>query len=177
MVVVAYTPEWSRQFDSIKGVLERSVRRFERIEHVGSTSIPGMWAKPIIDIDIEIGSADDLEGVKKDLETIGYEYHGDQGVQDREVFKRRGGEKDRILDSIRHHLYVSTSLSAEYARHILFRDYLRRHAAYVDKYNAIKMELLNKYGEDNREKYVQKKEEDYGSFFDEVIELSRKEGN
>lgn len=76
------------KFEAIAEYLGNYLARYNRIEHVGSTSIPGMDAKPIIDIDIEIETEADFDKLKAELERIGYIHCGDQGIQGRETFKR-----------------------------------------------------------------------------------------
>lgn len=175
MVIVEYREDWRKEFDSIMRVLQNSLSRILRIEHIGSTSIPGMMAKPIIDIDIEIANMDSFEITKKQLEKIGYMHVGNQDIEDREVFKRNGTLNHPILDSIEHHLYVCPSNSKELGKHILFRNYLLNHKEYVHRYNEIKNHILKQYGENNRKKYVEVKEDEYKTFFDEVIRLSIEE--
>jgi GrpB-like predicted nucleotidyltransferase (UPF0157 family) len=175
MVIVDYNKEWSSQFKLIEQVLSNTLSKIIRIEHVGSTSIPGMKAKPILDIDIEIVDMTSFEITKKNLEGLGYKHVGNQDIENREVFKRNGIILHPVLDSIVHHLYVCPSYSKEFKNHILFRDYLRNHKEYVDQYNIIKDSILNKYGENNRSKYVEIKENEYKIFFEEVIKLSYEE--
>ena len=76
---------------------------------------------------------------------------------------------NEILDGIDHHLYVCSVDNEEYKRHILFRDYLRKHTEARDRYNQIKEEILSKVGTENRAGYVQMKEENYRDFFEDVI--------
>jgi len=134
-----------------------------------------MYAKPIIDIDVEIKDENDFLKIKVELENIGYIYCGDQGVPGREAFKRDGIKIIGALDTVQHHLYVCVSDNLEYQRHILFRDYLRNHKNAVDHYNSIKKDIIRRYGENNREKYVEIKESEYKWFFEEIIEASKVE--
>ncbi|MBN1619214.1 GrpB family protein [candidate division WOR-3 bacterium] len=175
MVIVEYSRDWPMRFNLIKAELEKSIRNFVRIEHIGSTSIPGMKAKPVIDIDIEVSDMGAFELTKDELGKIGYHHNGNQGIEGREAFKRTGDIKHPILDAIKHHLYVCPTESVEFLNHLLFRDYLRNHREYVERYNGLKHEILTKHGENNRDKYVEVKENEYRWFFMKVIELSRKE--
>ncbi len=134
-----------------------------------------MMAKPVIDIDIEVSDMCAFELTKDELGKIGYFHNGNQGIEGREAFKRTGEDKYPVLDEIKHHLYVCPSDSTELRNHILFRDFLRNHREYVERYNIIKLEILSKHGEDNREEYVEVKENEYRWFFKEVIELSGEE--
>ena len=175
MLIEEYNVQWPKQFEIIKDVLEKSLKSYVRIEHVGSTSIKGMFAKPIIDIDIEINNKNDLLQIKTELEDIGYVYCGDQGIPGREAFKRDRKNKLGALDTIQHHLYVCASDNLEFRKHILFRDYLRNHKEAVDQYNSIKNDIIRRYGENNREKYVEVKENEYKWFFEDIIEKSKEE--
>jgi GrpB-like predicted nucleotidyltransferase (UPF0157 family) len=174
-VVVAYDDRWPEQFRAIRSVLEESLTRALRIEHVGSTAIPGMLAKPVIDIDVEIGDECDFDRTRDELQSIGYSHAGDQGITGREAFRRNLNCFFRYLDDIKHHLYVCATDCKEYQRHILFRDYLRTHGEARDRYNRIKTEILRRYGEDDRGKYVSVKEAEYRWFFDGVIKSAEQE--
>lgn len=177
MIIQQYTEEWKTTFELIREELTKSICNFIKIEHVGSTAIPGMYAKPIIDIDIEVENELSFGKLKSELESIGYKYCGNQGIKDREVFKRTEENNNEILDKVLHHLYVCPTYSNEYDKHIRFRNYLRNHLEFVEKYNEIKQEILKRHGENNREKYVEIKENEYKWFFEEVVELSRNEEN
>lgn len=174
MVVVEYDKEWPQDFLKIKTELQKVLSIPCQVQHVGSTSIPGMKAKPIIDIDVGLENWSDFEAVKKGLAEIGYEHEGDRGIKGREAFGRNGSVHNEILDSIDHHLYVCSVDNEEYQRHILFRDYLRNHDEARDRYNQIKEEILAKVGTDNRAGYVQMKEEEYREFFEEIIEKAKR---
>jgi GrpB-like predicted nucleotidyltransferase (UPF0157 family) len=172
VVVEEYTPLWETKFLIIKKIIAASLTRAKAIEHIGSTSIPGMCAKPIIDIDIEIEGYSFFNITKSELEIIGYVYVGNQGVPNREVFKRNGKLSNSELDKIKHHLYVCPSKSEEMRRHILFRNFLRRNDDLRDEYRKIKMHILDEYGKDNRKKYVEAKEKEYKWFFEKVERIA-----
>lgn len=91
--------------------------RAAAIEHVGSTAVPGLAAKPIIDMDVLLGSATDLPLVIAQLASVGYQHRGDLGVTGREAFRAPPND-------LPHHLYVCPPRSPEYMRHISFRGYL-----------------------------------------------------
>ena len=169
MVIVNYNEKWPQDFLKIKDELLKVLRVPCQVQHVGSTSIPGMKAKPIIDIDVGLEKWADFEKTKSELASIGYEHEGDRGISGREAFGRNGSVYNKILDSIDHHLYVCSTDNEEYKRHILFRDYLRNHTEARDRYNQIKEEILAKVGPENRAGYVQMKEEEYRDFFEDII--------
>ncbi|WP_336780928.1 GrpB family protein [Paenibacillus illinoisensis] len=156
VIIEGYNNEWPRAFNIIESIISNKLNRLVlRIEHVGSTSIPSLSAKPIIDIDVVIESMDCLPQVIKKLEELGYIHEGDLGIKNREAFARRdvyvpytseGNEKHE------HHLYVCNRESEELKRHMMFRDILRKHPLLVSEYANLKFQLANKY-RDNRQAY------------------------
>ena len=121
------------------------------IEHVGSTSVQGLSAKPIIDIDVVIKDDTLLEDVVSALGEIGYQHEGNLGIVGREAFKYDG--KKHLM---KHHLYVCPEDSPELRRHIAFRDYLRAHPEAVLDYSRIKEEGAKQYPDD-MERYIEHK--------------------
>lgn len=164
MVVEKYNPNWVNQFSVLKEFLAKNTTEYISIEHVGSTSIPGMNAKPIIDIDIIVEDAAQFQKLKEELLKIGYVHEGDRGIPGREAF-----DHEKVSVGIDHHLYVCVKDNAELLRHLKFRDKLRSSPELVNEYNKIKEEILAKVGADNRAGYVQMKETDYKWFFDKVL--------
>ena len=141
VVVLSYDEQWKQDFLKIKDELNSALGQLAlAIEHVGSTSVEGLSAKPIIDIDVVI--KDDLvfKDVVKALEAIGYHHEGDLGIAGREAFKYDGKEHLR-----KHHLYVCEQDCLELKRHIAFRDYLRTHPDAVKEYSRIKEEGAKLY--------------------------------
>ena len=120
-----------------------------RIEHIGSTSVPGLPAKPIIDMDVVIESVDQLEDVESRLADIGYEPRGDLGVTGRYAFQSPADSPD-------HHLYVCARDNTELHRHLAFRDYLRRHPEEAAAYGLLKQSLTQAHPFD-REAYTEGK--------------------
>ncbi|BCZ48896.1 hypothetical protein psyc5s11_49630 [Clostridium gelidum] len=142
VIVEDYNLEWKNEFERIKNELLVILSgKISSIEHVGSTSVEGLAAKPIIDIDIVID--ENFEEVRQSLESIGYIYEGDLGVSGRETFKYQN--KPHLMV---HHLYVCNKDNEELLRHIKFRDYLRQHKEDRDKYSEIKKDMAFKYPED-----------------------------
>jgi len=145
-LVQPYNSAWPQWFDDIRRVLEAGLDdAYLRIEHVGSTSIPGMIAKPIIDIDIVIAPGT-LAATKERLERLGYVHEGDQGIPTREAFDLA----DEALKSRlpKHHLYVCAEDSPELARHIAFREFLKRHPEYRDQLGQLKWALAEQFDND-----------------------------
>lgn len=141
VVVVPYDEQWKRDFLEIKSELQDALGDLAlRIEHVGSTSVEGLSAKPIIDIDVVIEDEARFGAVTAALAGIGYEHQGDLGITGREAFRYDG--KDHLR---KHHLYVCQKESPELKRHLAFRDYLRSHADAVREYSRIKEEGARLY--------------------------------
>ena len=144
VIVLPYDPAWVADFDAIARELSAALGSLAlRIEHVGSTSVSGLCAKPIIDIDVVIESADTLAAVIAALAAIGYEHEGDLGITGREAFKY--ADKPHLR---KHHLYVCTQDCAELRRHVTFRDYLRTHPEAAARYGAVKTEAAQLFPDD-----------------------------
>lgn len=144
VVVVPYDSQWPSNFEAIRQEIAQALDSLAlRIEHVGSTSVPGLSAKPIIDIDVVIQDYNTFPEVVKVLAQIGYEHKGDLGIRGREAFRYEG--KNHLQ---KHHLYVCPSDSPELHRHITFRNYLRTHPDAVQYYSAVKQEAARRYPDD-----------------------------
>ena len=129
-----YNVLWQSDFEKIKCEIEEAIGHLIiGIEHIGSTSVKGMSAKPCIDIDVIIEDYSVFAAVVDGLQAIGYIHEGDFGIKDREAFKYSGKEHLQI-----HHLYVCPKSSEELHRHITFRDFLRSNPEAVKKYSLIK---------------------------------------
>ena len=168
MVIEEYNPEWPAMFLKIRNTLESSLTKILKIEHLGSTSIKGMCAKPVIDMIIVI-EAGNFEKTGDELSQIGYQHEGDLGIPGREAFKRNKTVRDELLDGINHHLYVCDKNNDELKRQILFRDYLNRHEDKMKEYCHIKNEIIKRFGNEDRDKYVVTKASEYKWFFDKML--------
>ena len=134
VVVLPYDVAWQSAFEKIKGEIEEAIDDLIiGIEHVGSTSVEGLSAKPCIDIDVIIKDYSVFATVVEGLKAIGYIHEGDLGIKDREAFKYT--DKPYLMT---HHLYVCPQYSEELHRHITFRDLLRSNPEAVKKYSLIK---------------------------------------
>jgi GrpB-like predicted nucleotidyltransferase (UPF0157 family) len=145
-LVEKYNPAWPRCFEEIKTFLgEKIFKVCLRIEHVGSTAIPGMTAKPIIDLTIVIKS-ERFGEIKSLLEERGYYHEGDKGIKDREAFDL---VDEKIKKSLpKHHLYVCPEHSEALKRHIAFREYLKKNKAYAKRLSELKWALVEKFHND-----------------------------
>ena len=119
------------------------------IEHVGSTSITGMAAKPVIDVDIVIASGANRPVVRGHLQTLGYKHRGNLGIDDREAFAPTN-------DQPPHHLYVCLQNSLALRNHIAVRDYLRTHRSQAMAYSTLKKRLAERFPNE-RARYIEGK--------------------
>lgn len=134
-----YEADWNTMFaheaELLQKVFNKEIIQFE---HFGSTAIPGMIAKPVIDM---LGIADDIgkiDSYEKKLSLLGYEAAGEWGIAGRRLF-RKGGE-DRT-----HHLHFYQADNPHIERHLIFRDYLMAHQEEAQRYSSFKKILAKKY--------------------------------
>lgn len=152
--VAPYDARWPLLFDAERERIDDAVRAaglpLLELEHVGSTSVPGLAAKPILDI--AAGRASAVPGAEyvPVLERLGYVHRGEQGLPGREFFRR--GE----LRS--HHLHLVERGGMHWRRYVVFRDALRADVALRDAYGALKQELARRFPHD-REAYIDGKTE------------------
>jgi len=142
VIILDYNPLWPQQFQTLRSRIAAVLDELPTaIEHVGSTSVPGLAAKPIIDIDVLLNSSTDFAQVVTRLSSLGYAHRGDLGVTGREAFRA-------TPDDAPHHLYVCPHDSQEYRRHIAFRNHLRAHPEDANAYATLKRMLADKFGAD-----------------------------
>ena len=133
--VVDHDPAWADRFEAIRARLAPALAGIAvGIEHVGSTAVPGLAAKPIIDIDVVVADAADLPEAIRRLGELGYAHLGDLGVRDREAFRRPPGSE-------RHNLYVCLAGGEGLRNHLALRDHLRGHPDAVRAYGDLKRRL------------------------------------
>ena len=138
IVVVPYDPDWPARFEIIRSELIDALATvpIEAIEHVGSTSVPGLAAKPVIDVDVVV-AADQVRPAVAALEAIGYSSLGDLGIRDRHAM--------RAPDTgPRRNVYVTVSGCVQLRNHLGVRDALRSDAALRDRYGDLKLELARR---------------------------------
>jgi GrpB-like predicted nucleotidyltransferase (UPF0157 family) len=134
--IVDYNPEWPNWFEAIQNQIWPVVQPFALgIEHVGSTSVPGLAAKPVIDMDIIIETPAQLHDVIRALRNLGYVHRGNLGLEGREAFHAPA------TSAYWHHLYVCLINSLTLRNHLLVRDHLRNDPVTRDQYAVLKAEL------------------------------------
>ena len=161
--LVPYRAEWKGLFEEEAARL-RSVlgARVLRLEHVGSTAVEGMEAKPLIDMMAAVESLEEARSFAPALEELGYEHRDDGGVRGRIFFAK-------ALRSRRtHHLSLTEPTSEHWRRSLLFRDHLRAHPEAAEGYRELKRELARRYPED-RDSYTAGKD----SFIERAIESAQ----
>jgi GrpB-like predicted nucleotidyltransferase (UPF0157 family) len=133
--VVAWSPDWTVQFEAVAGVLREALAGIPgaRVEHVGSTSVPGLAAKPILDVDV-IVAAEHVPAAVRALEGVGYVHRGDLGVAGREAFRAPDRAPYR-------HVYVCTAGTMNLRNHLAVREVLRSRDDLREAYAAAKLVL------------------------------------
>jgi GrpB-like predicted nucleotidyltransferase (UPF0157 family) len=137
-----YNPDWPRHFEALQQRLWPAVSHLATaIEHVGSTAVPGLPAKPILDVDIVIPTRQHLSAITAALADLGYQYRGNQGIPDRDAY--------RLIEPVRtQHLYVCPADSLPLHNHLALRDHLRANPNDRDAYARLKFELAQKFPND-----------------------------
>jgi GrpB-like predicted nucleotidyltransferase (UPF0157 family) len=148
--VVPYSHDWPVQFHWVAEDLRQALRRVcvESIEHVGSTSVPGLAARPVLDIDVIVQAEDVLDAVAA-LEAVGYCHQGDLGVTGREAFRAPDDEPRR-------NVYVCRAETIHVRNHLAVRDVLRTRPHLRKEYAATKLDLASDPAMDIRT-YVDRK--------------------
>jgi GrpB-like predicted nucleotidyltransferase (UPF0157 family) len=142
-----HDPSWAAAFAALHAAVLAAVGDAAiAIEHVGSTSVPGLAARAVIDIDVVVANAADAALAVRRLAAIGYEHQGDLGVAGREAFRSLPGPPER-------HLYVCLRHAAALQNHLLLRDHLRAHPHRAAAYGRLKRQLAALFPHDV-DKYV-----------------------
>jgi GrpB-like predicted nucleotidyltransferase (UPF0157 family) len=142
IVISDYDPRWPELFCELRDGLPAGLRvRARSIEHVGSTAVSGLAAKPIIDIDVVVADQAGMAEAIAMLATAGYPHKGDLGVTGREAF-------DQPQHLPEHHLYVCVEGAAPLVAHLRLRDRLRANPGTAREYAALKRGLAAAYGDD-----------------------------
>jgi GrpB-like predicted nucleotidyltransferase (UPF0157 family) len=162
--LVPYDSTWPLEFATEAERIERACAGLPiRLEHIGSTSVPGLSAKPVIDI--LAGRPGNVPGTRyvEAFNQLGYEHKGAFGIPGRNYF-RRGMPRT-------HHVHLVNWSSDLWRDHLLFRDYLRMHVEVAREYETLKRELAGLYLHD-KERYTDAK----GPFVRSIVRRARNEG-
>ncbi len=150
VVIAPYDPAWPAAFEQIRARVAVALGELAvGIEHVGSTAVPGLAAKPILDVDAIVRNDAHVEEAIRRLARAGFAHLGDLGIAGREAFRSPAGLP-------RNHLYVCAVATPELRAHLALRDALRADPALAERYAALKRELAAKY-RDDRDAYAEGK--------------------
>jgi GrpB-like predicted nucleotidyltransferase (UPF0157 family) len=151
VIIEDYDPLWPERFEILRARISTALGPLAAaIEH-GSTAVPGLAAKPIIDLDILLRSDADLAPAIGALASLGYEHQGDLGIPGREAFRAP-------RSNFPQHVYACLPSSAEYIRHLAFRDHLRIHPEDATAYADLKR-TLTAHSSADRDAYTRGKTE------------------
>ena len=142
ILVMDYDPTWPLTFAALRAPISEALGNIAlAVEHVGSTSVPGLAAKPIVDIDVVLSSRAEIPAAIEKLASLGYVHRGDLGIPEREAF-------DSPAHLPTHNLYACVRGSAALANHLTIRDHLRRNPNAVTAYGQLKMQLARQFPTD-----------------------------
>ena len=142
--VVPYNPQWKKAFEAESGQIAKALAtNLVVIHHIGSTAIPHIYAKPIIDFLIEVKDINLVTEQTPAMAALGYEAMGEYGLVGRRYFR-----KENSLGIRTHHVHIYEIYSPEIERHLAFRDYMIAHPEEAEQYSQLKQELAQKYPED-----------------------------
>jgi GrpB-like predicted nucleotidyltransferase (UPF0157 family) len=152
--VVPHDPSWQIAFDRESSQITVALgKNTIAIYHIGSTAIPEIYAKPIIDILVAVENIANVDEQNASMQALGYEVMGEYGIADRRFFR-----KDDRIGMRTHHVHIFERGSAQIDRHLAFRDYLRVHPRSAQQYSQLKQSLAQQYP-DNIEKYMDGKDD------------------
>jgi GrpB-like predicted nucleotidyltransferase (UPF0157 family) len=137
VIICPHDPEWATQFAVEAAALAEAFgANALAIEHIGSTAIPDILAKPVIDILVEVADLDAVESTTPRMAALGYQARGAYGIEGRRYFCKSDAGGTRT-----HHVHVFEAGQAHARRHLAFRDYLRAHPEKAAAYSQLKAEL------------------------------------
>jgi GrpB-like predicted nucleotidyltransferase (UPF0157 family) len=143
ITVVPHDPQWSERFEEeVEALTAIFGEEIVEAYHVGSTAIPGIVAKPIIDVLLEVRDIDRIDEFNQEMRGRGYVPKGEFGIAGRRFFIK-GSEVHRT-----HHIHVFEQGHPDVDRHLGFRDYLRAHPAEAQAYGRLKTELAQRFPHD-----------------------------
>ncbi|WP_319422968.1 GrpB family protein [Pleurocapsa sp. FMAR1] len=139
--VVPYNPQWKKAFNAeSEKLIAALAENLVFIHHIGSTAIPNIHAKPIIDFLIEVKNIDLITEQTSAIEKLGYEAMGEFGLSGRRYFRKENPSGIRT-----HHVHIYETNSPEIKRHLAFRDYMIAHPENAEQYSQLKQELAQKH--------------------------------
>ncbi len=158
--VVPYDPAWDSAYERESGRIAAALGPvLVRMHHIGSTAIPGIHAKPVIDILLEVDHLPRLDAITPAIEALGYEAMGECGIPGRRYFRKDGPTGERT-----HNVHAFELDSPNVVRHLAFRDYMRAHPEEAARYGQLKQQLAQDFPEDidgymaGKDRYVKEQE-------------------
>jgi len=141
--VVDYDPNWKKTFETERALLTKAIGiNAVKIEHIGSTSVIGLAAKPVIDILIEVTNLKELDTANENLKALGYKIKGENGISGRRYYQKGGNQRT-------HHIHAFQTNDLHLDRHRAFKEYLIAHPTIATEYAAIKKQAVSKSGNIN----------------------------
>jgi GrpB-like predicted nucleotidyltransferase (UPF0157 family) len=151
--VVPHDPKWREAFEvESRFVADALGENVVDVHHIGSTAIPSICAKPIIDLLVEVKDIIRVDGQNSAMKSLGYEVMGEFGIPGRRFFRKDNRESVRT-----HHIHAFEVASVQVKRHLAFRDYMLAHPEDALKYSELKSALARKYPQ-NIDKYMDGKD-------------------
>ena len=142
VVIVSYDPEWPELFARLAASLREVLGDVAlRIDHIGSTSIPGLAAKPVIDVQISVLSLEPLDAFRIPIESVGFVFRDNNPDLTKRYFREREGKRRTHIHVRRLGIWAEQSV-------LLFRDFMRAHAKVAKRYAALKVCLAEEYRDD-----------------------------
>lgn len=142
VLILDYDPSWPDVFEALRRAVWAAVCDIAlSVEHVGSTAVSGLAAKPVIDMDIVVDALEKVPAAIARLAELGYVHAGNLGIEDREAFNAPDGLPP-------HHLYVCVEGSAALLNHLALRDFLRSNPAAAAEYGRLKKQLAAQFPND-----------------------------
>ena len=139
--VVPHDPRWRDAFEAeAKHVAAALGGNVVAVHHIGSTAIPNIYAKPVVDLLVEVRDITEVEGRSSAMESLGYEVMGEYGIPGRRYFLKDDREGTRT-----HHVHAFEAGSAEVERHLAFRDYMIAHPGDAQRYGELKRRLAEEH--------------------------------
>ncbi len=139
--VVPHNPQWRDAFEAeAKHVAAALGKNVVAIHHIGSTAIPNIYAKPVVDLLVEVRDITQVDGQSSAMESLGYEVMGEYGIPGRRYFRKDNQEGIRT-----HNIHAFEAGSADVERHLAFRDYMIAHSVDAQRYSELKRKLAEKH--------------------------------
>ena len=142
--MVPHNPKWRQEFErEAAQITVAAGDTVVTVHHIGSTAIPTIYAKPVLDLLLVVQSVDALDARQPEMEALGYEARGEYGIPGRRFFRRDNAEGDRT-----HQIHAFETGSPQIVRHLAFRDYMIAHLDTAQEYSDLKRRLAAEHPND-----------------------------